>query len=266
MRVFLSPISFAFIALSFVINFLPVSAKRVSFDLDETLISSANLTNKDIKKAKELGYEVKESEEGRLYIIRPGAEELLKYADDQDLEIYVITLNLYEYADDILYSSGLFKYVDELIANDDLLEPYNRDFEKYPRHRNNLLKQKNFMQRWTTGFYGAYIKRGWLNITGNKNIQPYVPKKYLEKYPPIYGSRLHIDNSSRHVNEPIDYIGIKVRPFYGLQEAPKDDEGNYIWVKDIKEVLDSFNEDGWEKLYEDTYSQKPNSEEVEAVM
>lgn len=252
--------------LSSILSFSPSWAERISFDLDETLISSANLTNEDIAKAKELGYKVLDSEEGRQYIVRPGAEEVLKYADEQGFEVFIITLNLYEYADDILYSSGLFKYVDEIIANDELLKPYNQDFKKYPRHRNNLIEQKSFVERWTTGFYRAYITRAWLNATGNKNIQPYVPKKYLEKYPPVYGSRLHFDNSSRHVNEPLDYIGIKVKPFYGISKSIQDDKGKYVWAQSTIETIDSFKEKGWEDLYSEIYGKQPNNEAVEPVL
>jgi len=210
-------------------------------------------------------YKLHKSRKGRDYIIRPDAQRVLKHAKDNGFRVIIITCNLKKYADDILESSGLIKYIDGIKSNEDLRKAYNKDFDTYPRHRNKLIKQKRFLNRWTKGFYNASVKRSFLRMLGNKNIKPYLPKKYIEKYPPLYGSRFHVDNLYKHVKAPLDYVGLNVSPFYGTDLELSDESGEYLWSETVIQELDSLKQYGWERLYFEKYLKQPVIDYVPVV-
>ncbi len=235
-------------------------AKIISFDLDETLIASDRLKDSDIKKAEKMGYEVEKSKAGQYYIVRPGAFDILEYCKAKGLSIILITSNTQAYAFDILDSSGLLQYFDRLIAQEDLRSEANRDFEAYPNHRNISYPQKSWLYNHTTGFFKSFVVRAIQRGLGNSNIHPYVAATNTAKYPPQYGSRVHIDNSLNHVDKPIDFVGIKVNEFTGLHAEPKDQQGNYYWVNELKSFVDIYTKDGWAELYYTLYNKAPIQE------
>lgn len=243
-----------------------VEAKEwISIDLDETLVSAANISNKSFKKAEQLGYKIDRTNKGLRYIVRPGAEKLLQYIEVLDYDTLILTHNKKKYAEEIIESSGFNRYVDRIVSIEDLSKSYNRDFVKYPYHRNKTHKQRPKYKQWTVDFYQAFFKRGVLNLLGNRNIKPYIPKQFTNKYPPVYCARLHIDNSSFNVESPLDFIGIEVTDFYGTELEERNDAGDYIWARELMDDLKSLREIGWIELYRNKYDKEPVQSNVDCV-
>ncbi len=229
----------------------------LSIDLDETLIASDKLIDSRVREAKELGYEVLVTEEGQEYVVRPGAIDLLKYAQAQGFKLLLFTQNTRDYALDILNDSGLWSYFADIKSNEDLRSKSNRDYKKYPHHRNLYYPQDSWLKAHTIGLYRGYVKRGAQRLIGNSNIHPYVPCTECLKYPPMYGARVHIDNSERHTDRPLDYVGINVVDFDADKIEAKNSNGDYLWVEELKPQLDFLKEYGWEKLYWQNYKRAP---------
>lgn len=248
-----------FILISF--SSLAVSADYIAFDMDETLIQSDKLLNKDVVVAKELGFDVKESNKGIDYIIRPGAVEILDYAKEQGFDLMVISHNVKPYLVDILTSSGLDKYFDKIIAHEDLVKPVNIDFETYPQHRNKTYPQWSLVDAYRHSFVNGFIVRGWQNFTGNKNIHPYLPSTNNAKYPPMYGARVLIDNAVYNVENPVDFVGIKVSEFYARDPEELSEE----WIEELKDNIDLLKTEGWVELYKAKYNKEPVLEEVKVL-
>lgn len=243
---------------------LDKNSKYIAFDLDETLIASDRMTKEDISTAKRLGYKVNTSLKGQQYVIRPGAVEILEYAKRQGFNLMIFTNNEKSYAKDILGSSGLAKYFDKVIANEDVRKPYNRDFALYPNHRNNVHpQQRSKFKVYTVGFYKGYVKRSFQHLIGNKNIHPYIPKYYSAKYPPIYGARVLIDNSAYNVDAPLDFVGIKVPDFLALTEEPRNPDNSFVWVENLKKDLYFLKEYGWVELYRVKYKRAPENKVIQ---
>ena len=262
---------FSLALLLFITPLAVFAIETVSFDLDETLISSSNMTRGDLKRAKELGYKISKTKSGDYqYIVRPGADEVLAYAKELGFKVIVITANYESYARDIVYSSGLNKYIDAIYSAEDLRRDYNTDFERYPYHRNRTYKPARSTvkkigrgaERLTKGVYDGVLKRSFLYITGNTNIRPYIPSANAAKYPPIYGSRFHIDDTLRHVDQPLDFVGVHVQEFDGTKALRYSPEGKPSWTYDLMEKLDYLKKYGWVDLYRREYHSDPVQSEV----
>lgn len=235
------------------------NSEFVAFDLDETLICSDKLTNEDVRTARLLGYEIKTSLGGQEYIIRPGAFEILEYAKALGFRLMIFTNNRKEYAQDILASSGLLRYFDKIISNDEVKQKYNRDATLYPNHRNFVHDPGgNKFAFYSKGFFTITTKKSFQRwVLGNKNIHPYFPSYYSSKYPPIFGTRVLIDNSTFNVENPLDFVGIKVTEFFGQELEPRDEENNFIWVENLKKDLKFLYDHDWIELYKLKYNKAP---------
>ena len=227
--------------------------------MDETLIQSDKLMNKDVELAKSLGFTVKQSGNGTDYIVRPGTFEILDYAKAQGFDLMVVSHNVKPYLLDILVSSGLDKYFDKVISHEELVKPVNIDFKTYPEHRNKTYPQWSLFDAYRNSFFEGFIVRGWQNFTGNKNIHPYLPSVNNGKYPPMYGARILIDNAIYNIEEPVDFVGIKVTEFY----ANASEDYSKEWIKSLKQDIDLLKQEGWVKLYELKYKKSPVLNEVE---
>ncbi len=235
----------------------------VSFDLDETLVESNQLGRKELKKAKELGYEIKTTVNGQDYILRPGALELLEFAKSQGLTLMLFTHNRRAYAEDILESSGMAKYFSKIKSHEDVIKPYNVDFKKYPNHRNKTYPQKSPLEVFTVELYQDLLVNGFERMQGEHNIHAFVPCINCAKYPPLYGARVHIDNSEVHVDKPVDFVGILVDDFYADKLESQDANGHYPWVEALKADLIYLKEHGWVELYKLKYNKDPITDAVE---
>jgi protein tyrosine phosphatase (PTP) superfamily phosphohydrolase (DUF442 family) len=264
-------------SLALALFFAPLSAlaiDTVSFDLDETLISSGNMTDGDLKKAKELGFKILKTKSGDYeYIVRPGAAEVLAHAKELGFRVVVITCNFDDYARDIISSSDLHSYVDAIYSADDLRNDYNTDYETYPYHRNRVYKParstikklERGTERLTLGVFEGVVKRSFLYIVGNHNIRPYYPSANFSKYPPIYGSRFHVDDTERHVDQPMDFVGVHVSEFDGTKQIRYSAEGKPSWTYDVMEKLEYLKKYGWVDLYRREYHSDPVISEVKMV-
>lgn len=242
-----------------------ILATTVSFDLDETLIQSNHLTKDALERARGLGYEIETTPAGQDYIIRPGVWDLLDYAKSLDFDLILFTHNYYNYAQDILDSSGLHVYFDKIKSHEDVILPYNRDYQTYPNHRNITYPQKSFFEVYTKGVYEGLIYNTIVNMLGNHNVQSFFPCTSCAKYPPLYGSRVHIDNSYTHVDSPVDFVGIKVNNFDADELEPLTRDGEYLWVAKIKEDLDYLKRNGWSRLYFYKYNKQPDTKPVAVI-
>ncbi len=238
---------------------------RISFDLDETLVASDKLLNSDVIKAKELGFDVKTSVNGQDYILRPGAIELLEFTQSQGFEMIIFTHNTKDYARDILESSGIAKYFTAIKAHEDVVKTYNQDYKTYPNHRNISYPQKSPLTVYTKGLYNGLLLRGLQKMQGNKNIHPYVPCINCAKYPPVYGSRVHIDNSAYNIKDPVDFVGIEVKDFYGREQPLQNSNGEFLWLEPLKQDIIFLKEQGWVELYKNKYNREPDTQEVKRV-
>ena len=143
------------------------------------------------------------------------------------------------------------------------VKPYNADFKTYPNHRNRTHKNKrSLLETYTKGLCRGLIQRGFLSLQGNKNIHWYIPCYNCDKYPPIYGSRVLIDNSNYNIENPIDFIGIHVDEFTALELDALDSQGNYAWVEKLKQDLLYLKRYGWTKLYKKKYDKEPDATPV----
>lgn len=240
----------------------PVFALTVSFDLDETLIQSNHLDRNALKRAEELGYEIKTTESGQDYIVRPGAVDLLDFAKSLGFDLIIFTHNYHDYAREILDDSGLAKYFIDLRSHEDAVAAYNRDYVLYPNHRNITYPQSTIWQVYTINLYDGLIKNYFIKLMGNHNVQTFVPCYECAKYPPAYGARVHIDNSGDHVYDPVDFVGIKVEPFYADALEAKTANGDYVWEVKIKEDLLYLKRNGWSRLYNHKYGKEADTQEV----
>lgn len=254
-----------FISFNLINPVFATEKQLISFDLDETLVASDKLLNSDVIKAKKLGYEVKTSVNGQDYIVRPGALELLEFAKGQGFEMMIFSHNTKAYVMDILESSDLAKYFTKVKTHEDVIKAYNVDFKKYPNHRNKTLEQDSILQIYTQGLYEGYLVRSFQRMQGNHNIHAYLPCTNCSKYPPLYGARVHIDNSKPHVKNPVDYVGIKVKPFYGLSAEPVNANGDYVWVAKLENDLLELKQEGWIEFYKEKYDKAPNTAPVPVV-
>lgn len=240
---------------------------KIAFDLDETLIESDKLDRSALKLAEELGFDVKRSAKGQDYIVRPGAFELLDFAKAEGFSLMIMTHNRPEYAADILKSSGLDKYFDEVRSMEDCKKVYNLDFQTYPNHRNKVYAQERqsffkYLDTLMKGFVGNSVKR----FQGNSNIHPYLPCVNCDKYPPIYGARVLYDNSSYNIEDAIDYAGVKVEPFYADEPLERlSEHGEYLWVREIKNDLKFLKDHEWYEFYELKFHKKPVIDEVPVI-
>lgn len=237
---------------------LSVDAEYIAFDMDETLIQSDKLLNKDVVLAKQLGFKVSKSNLGIDYILRPGAIELLEYAKEQGFDLIIISHNVRTYLDDILLSSGLFEYFDKVISHEDLVKPINLDFKTYPNHRNKTYPQWSLFDTYTKTFYTGFVLRSWQRLTGNKNIHPFLPSTNNAKYPPMYGARVLIDNATYNVENPVDFVGVKVDDFFANKKEDLSDD----WINPLKSDIDYLKLNGWTKLYERNYHKIPIVDKV----
>jgi len=235
----------------------------IAFDLDETLIASDRMLDKDIEAAKELGYIIETSKKGQKYIVRPGAVEILEFAQSQGFPLIILTHNTRNYAEDILGSSGLEKYFEKVKSNEDMNLAFQKDFKTYPNHRNKVYKNKTgFWTNSTKSLYRGLVKRGFQRLAGNSNIHAYLPCYNCDKYPPVFGARILIDNSNYNVEDSLDYVGIKVEEFTGLQKQANTPNGHLVWVEELKQDIEYAKNQGWAALYHNLYQKNPPLEEV----
>ncbi len=238
--------------------------KFLSFDLDETLVESNHLGHKELKKARELGYEIKTTVNGQDYIIRPGAIQLLDFAHSQGFEMMILTHNYQKYAQDILESSGLAKYFTNLKAHEDVVKPFNVDFQKYPNHRNRTYPQKSILETYTVDLYQGMLVTTFRRMEGEHNIHSFMPCTNCSKYPPLYGARVHIDNAEQHVEgPPVDFVGILVDDFYADKLEPRNANGDYLWVEKLKADIIYLKQHNWQELYKNKYKKAPVDQKVE---
>ncbi len=237
---------------------------NISFENTEIAFNGKSLS--DLKKAKTLGYKIQKTKSGEFeYIVRPGAEEVLDHAKELGFKVIVITANSDTYARDIIASSGLGRYVDAIYTDEDLRRDYNTDYTTYPYHRNRtykpartfIKKAERSFERYTIGTFNGFIKRSFLYIAGNNNIRPYIPAANTAKYPPIYGSRFHVDDTLKHVDQPMDFIGVHVLEFDGTKAIKYSAEGKPSLTYDLIEKLDYLKKYGWVDLYRREYHSDP---------
>lgn len=254
---------------------IPKGSEIITFDLDETLISCNKLTNAMKKAGQKLGYKLYKSKEGSEFFVRPGAEELLKWIKDQGFKIVVSSRNFEKYEDDILASCGLGQYVDYTTGHMDLVESAKAaDKKKFPNHPNNKLGILTWSGRVTHSVFKGIFKdtlwRGFKHyVLRDQNIKPYFPVAAWRnnKYPPyLSGSRVLIDNLYEEtlINSKAseDWVALNPGEFYGDKEEPKNKDGEYTWVANIKKGLNIQKNQGWKALYEREYHKKPIDDKV----
>ena len=195
-----------------------------------------------------------------IYFIRPGAFVVLDKAKKLGFDLIIITHNDRAYAKDILESSGLARYFDKVIAQEHMHLPENTDFDSYPCHRNRTYPQRSRLKLYTTSLYKSYFVRGFKHLTGHKNIRPYIARPNTSKYPPMYGARVHFDNSSFNVKDSKDFVGLEVSDFYATELEPKTLEGELLWVQQSIAALKYLKDHGWMKLYEHEFGHAPDLE------
>jgi len=229
--------------------------------MDETLVQADQLLNSDIDRARELGFDIRTTSEGWVYIVRPGAFEILDFAQRMGFELIMISHNIRPYVETILSDSGMKQYFTRVISQEDLRQKVNMDFELYPNHRNKVYPQWTLIEAYYKKFYNAYILRSIQNLLGNKNIHPYLPATNNAKYPPMFGARVLIDDSFRHIDAPLDFVGINVVKFF----ADKEEDLSKDWIEPLKEDLKILNDQGWIELYKLKYGKEPIVDEVKIL-
>jgi phosphoglycolate phosphatase-like HAD superfamily hydrolase len=255
--------------------------ETIVLDSDETIFACDKLTKRMKTRAKKLGYQIKKSLEGREYILRPGALELLSYTGTLELlrymkerghKIILCTRNLRNYMEDLVKSSGIGEYVDAVVTREDLLSaPENEDFKKYPHHAARI----GAWERFTSGLYRntiGTVEHGMrfikAKLTGRVNPRPDEGPK-LNKYPQAisaiatrltgkYFPEAHIliDNKYLENQERAQQSGkpgdkgawttINPGQFNGDKPEKRLPSGEYEWVAKIKQGLEM----GWEKHLE----------------
>lgn len=257
---------------------IPKGSEIVTFDLDETLISCNKLTTSMKAAGEKLGYQLRTSSGGHDYFIRPGAVELLKWIKEQGFTVVVSSRNFRSYEKEMLSSSPLGQYVDHSTGHIDLVESANdASKEKYPNHPNNKIgffrKCGRIVKSFVKAFFVDFLYRGFMHyVMRNKNMKPYFPiaKWKLNKYPPyLAGSRIMIDNlydeCKTNSKASEDWVAVDPGEFYGDKEEPKNENGEYVWVANIKRALNIAKNNGWQELYRREYEAEPIDEPVPAA-
>lgn len=236
----------------------------ITFDLDET-IEHASEKGLNVDKAKKNGYEVLRSNTGVEFVIRPGTMKLFKTLRMLGHKIVVQTNNLKGYAEDVLGSCPDGRYVNWVVAHEDITTPENYDYAKYPHHPNNIGMlgwAKDFFYRCTFGLWKCFVVQGFKFLFGKTDRPPYFPKRD-KKYPRMHNSYLIFDNSpSKHTaaRKKKAYVAVNPGEFNCTKPADsmKDANGEYKWVnKVLDDVYAARTSGGWQYLFEREYGEKP---------
>ncbi|MDA0773148.1 MAG: NIF family HAD-type phosphatase [Cyanobacteria bacterium] len=266
-------------------------------DVDETLLFG-DIYKRDLRKAKvrkqieKEGYTIKQTKLGHYYVLRPGAEELLKDLYESGHKIILCSRDLRPYLNDLIESEqALKKYSAGFLSRGDLINKANQDFVKSPKHPDNL----GFLDRTKNFFHGLFVRcpkycfkkfasifsgrpvwfeegRGvagkyppnaidLLNESGNNSLNGFPPSHILiDNYAEMktgdadaqhnYWGRAYRDSVASGdfavISPNVVYQeGKKPHCFLALAPEPKDADGNYQWVTNIKAAVDR----GWREQY-----------------
>lgn len=251
------------------ISVLAAEKLIIAFDMDETLISSVNIEARDFDIAKKIGYKVHETPMGQKYIVRPEADLVIKYAKAMGFGVILMTHNIRYRALDILEDAHLIQYFDSIKSNENMSEEYNRDFEKYPQHRNKTYEQRPLWKHYTVDLYENFIVKNWKHLSGSPNIHGHLPKRWINKYPPVYGARVLIDNADYNLKNATDFVAVEVTDFYGTDyeklaskpitfgykynlPSPK-----YQWSNELIKLFKDLEEKGWIEVYKEMNGKNP---------
>ena len=266
-------------------------------DVDETLLFG-DIYKRDLRKAKvrkqieKEGYTIKQSNLGHYYVLRPGAEELLKDLYETGHKIILCSRDLRPYLHDLIESEpALKKYSAGFLSRGDLINKANQDFVKSPKHPDNLgfwERTKNFthglfvrcpkycFKKFCSIFSGkpVWFEEGrgvagkyppnaidLLKESGNNSLNGFPPSHILiDNYAEMkdadasaennYWGRAYRDSVASGdfavISPNVVYQdGKKPHCFLAQAPEPKDADGNYQWVQNIKAAVDR----GWKEQY-----------------
>lgn len=229
-------------------NSIPAENRILTFDLNDTLTAHSYKNDANfIKKAQELGYQSYELEPGKHYILRPGAKKLLQRLTREGFEIMISTCNADNNTAKILQQTELAPYVSKVIDLNDMLK---EDSKSYPQHPNNRASRWQIFKDWLYRYSVGLVKNLflWIRSFFNSNVHSYwaSPINKGHKYPPLYGSHVLFDNSSRYTDDAKwsgDWMHVKVTPF-------KDDleNNNENWTQEIYAVSNKLKTQSWRAL------------------
>jgi hypothetical protein len=271
--------SFLILVLFLFSNLTALASEKlnIAFDMDETLISSVNIDANDFDKAEKLGYLVHETPMKQKYIIRPEAELVIKYARAMGFGVILMTHNNRYRALDILEDAHLIQYFDSIKSNENMQEEYNKDFEKYPQHRNKTYEQRPLWKHFTVDVYENLIVKSFKHYTGNPNVHGHLPKRWINKYPPVYGARVLVDNADYNLKNAMDFVAVEVSDFYGTDyeklankpvtfgykynlASPK-----YEWSNRLIKLFKDLEEKGWIEVYKELNGKTPVINQVPVI-
>lgn len=162
------------------------------FDVDETLlfgdVYKRDLRNEKVRKQIEKeGYTIKQTKSGRYYVLRPGAEDLLKELYEKGHKIILCSRDLTPYLHDLYESEpALKKYAAGILSRDDLISKANADYKKYPKHPDNLgfwARTKNFLHALFVRS-PKYCFKKFCSIFSGKPVWMEEGRGVAGKYPP----------------------------------------------------------------------------------
>lgn len=275
--------------------------QTIVIDADETILFG-DVYKRDLRKPKVRkqveaeGYTIKQTKAGRYYVLRPGAEELLKDLYEKGHKMILCSRDLTPYLHDIYQSEPVLqKYIAGCLSRDDLISKPNADFKKYPNHPDNL----GFWGRTKNFLHGVFVRcpiycfKKFCSIFSGKPVWMEEGRGVAGKYPPnavdllvqagndkakgLPASHILIDNyaevdaegkySGRELQDSVasgDFAvispnvaykeGDKPKCFMADAPEPKDADGNYQWVENIKAAVDR----GWKEQFKLTTGKEVN--------
>lgn len=271
----------------------------IVFDLDETLIAGDKQPINDAyaekinamgdrkvniipKEKSGLDFDIK-------YVLRPGAEEVLKQSYEKGHKNIACSRNYNKYAEAICkYDPILSKYICATIGREDLLSDLNKDFVKNPNHPDNY----GFFRKIGCFFYTYFLYapkflcKKIIAFFAGGNVRWNPNCGILGKHPPIMieiikvngnhkldkckPARTLVDNLySKELSDckrSGDFVAISpnvdrnqsgiATEFHNPDDPePKDENGEYLWVKQVMGAIDK----GWKASYKENTGYEPKA-------
>lgn len=271
----------------------------IVFDLDETLIAGDKQPINDAyeEKINAMGdrkVNVIPKEKSGLpfdikYVLRPGAEELLKQSYEEGHKNIASSRNYNQYAEAICkYDPVLSKYIVGSIGREDLLSDLNKDFVKNPNHPDNYGFFKKIGCFFYTYFWYApkFCFKKFFSLFTGANIRWNPNCGILGKHPPIMIQMLQARGNNKlskckpartlvdnlyakelgDCKRSGDFVAINPNvkrnggdietEFHNPDDfEPKDENGEYIWVKQVMTAIRK----GWRANYKEATSKEPKA-------
>jgi hypothetical protein len=260
--------------------------QTIIFDSDETLLASDKLTKTALVEAEKAGLEIKTTQTGSKYILRPGAKELLEYLRSKGHILILSSRNTNAYLRDLIESEPVLKnnftFNNQILylGKDNRHDPRNTD-KKFKHHPNRISfweKTKDWFKRnFSSRFKYWKQKREFKKGERLHEPRPPEPAGTENKYPPISPlllgvqgtvspAHILVDNKYRenlgHGKRSGDFVCLDPGQFDGNKAEPINEKNSYAHITKYKWAQDIIAgiEKGWKAEYKSRNGVEPRKD------